>query len=218
MKEQKKQLDNLRKDYDLNELSKQKVDRNPFAQFEQWFSEALESIAWKPNAMTLATADAGGIPSARIVLLKGYSEAGFVFYTNYNSRKGQELLANPHAALLFYWKGLERQIRIEGKVIQMEAAQSEKYFQKRPKKSQIGAWASPQSTVIKGRNILLEKEAEYTTLYTDTEVLPCPPDWGGFIVQPTAFEFWQCRSNRLHDRIEYLQQADGQWHIQRLAP
>ncbi len=218
MNDSSKHLANLRKEYQLNELSKQKVDKNPFKQFEQWFTYALNSNSvYEANAVTLATANLDGKPSVRTVLLKGYSEGGFIFYTNYNSRKGKELLENPNAALLFYWGSLERQIRIEGKVSQLAAEQSQQYFQKRPKKSQIGAWASPQSQVIADRTLLEENVTHYSELYANTDVLPRPAHWGGFIVQPHTFEFWQGRNNRLHDRLQYSRQGE-QWIIQRLAP
>lgn len=211
-------LENLRENYQRNTLDIQDVAISPIQQFEIWFQQALESEIKEPNAMILATANAEGFPSARTVLLKGVSEKGFVFYTNYNSQKGTELAANPNAALLFLWLDLQRQIRIEGKVERLSFEESERYFQSRPKGSQIGAWASPQSQVIDDRSILKEKVEALKVQYAEVDQLPCPPHWGGFIVQPKRIEFWQGRPNRLHDRVAYQKQEEGKWKIERLAP
>ena len=170
------------------------------------------------NAMTLATVDAKGKPSARIVLLKGYTHDGFVFFTNYESAKGQELSANPNAALLFFWKELERQIRIEGTVEKISEADSDAYFHSRPAGSRIGAWVSPQSKVIPGRNFLEENYQKLMMQYPDENKVPRPPHWGGYIVKPVSFEFWQGRSSRLHDRLSFTQNAVGEWIRVRLAP
>jgi pyridoxamine 5'-phosphate oxidase len=177
----------------------------------------LNSEIEEVNAMTLATVTAEGFPSARIVLLKGYTEEGFVFFTNYQSHKGKELEQNPRACLVFFWKALERQVRIEGMVEKIAAADSEAYFQSRPVGSQIGAWASPQSTVISGREVIENNVVELEKKYTNTSI-PRPEHWGGYIVKPVNIEFWQGRSSRLHDRILYTAQKDLSWKIERLAP
>ncbi|MFT4665500.1 MAG: pyridoxamine 5'-phosphate oxidase [Polaribacter sp.] len=213
-----KKVADLREDYRLQTLEIQEVHAHPFHQFQQWFNDALRSNLKEPNVMTLATASASGIPSARIVLLKGYSEKGFLFYTNYNSRKGKELLENPNAALVFCWLELERQIRIEGKVSQLSPEASTQYFQSRPKGSQIGAWASPQSEVIEDRNLLEENVVILNEKYAEEDTLPRPEHWGGFLIEPTMVEFWQGRSSRLHDRIRYVQLEGGSWKVDRLAP
>jgi pyridoxamine 5'-phosphate oxidase len=208
----------LRAHYTRQSLSEQDVHADPIQQFNAWFEEAVSSQLREPNAMTLATANAVGRPSARTVLLKGFDAAGFVFFTNYESRKGADLSANPQAALLFTWLELERQIRIEGHIEPIGAAQSLAYFQSRPKGSQIGAWASPQSQVIATRDLLEARQHALEEQYKDDEVLPLPPFWGGYVLKPVWFEFWQGRPNRLHDRIQYEAQPEGAWRISRLAP
>lgn len=207
----------LRRNYARESLTERDVQPDPIAQFEHWFREALNSQLPEPNAMTLASATPTGRPSARIVLLKGFDHQGFVFYTNYDSRKGRELDDNPQAALLFNWLELERQIRIEGRVERVSPEESETYFQSRPKGSQIGAWASPQSSVITGRDVLEMKMEELSQTFKHDEVLPLPPFWGGYRVRPDILEFWQGRENRLHDRIQYMRTELG-WKIDRLAP
>ncbi len=207
----------LRRNYSLESLSETDVHADPVEQFKRWFDEALNSQLPEPNAMTLATASPDGKPSARTVLLKGLENGGFVFYTNYESRKGEELARNPHAALLFTWLELERQVRIEGTVEKVTEAASNDYFRSRPKGSQIGAWASPQSHVISGREILEDKIQELTETFKHDEALPLPPFWGGYVVRPTYMEFWQGRENRLHDRIAYTLHGET-WKIERLAP
>jgi pyridoxamine 5'-phosphate oxidase len=182
-----------------------------------WFADAVAAEIAEPNAMSLATADADGAPSVRIVLLKGYDERGFVFFTNYDSRKGRELAANPRAALLFAWLDLERQVRVTGPVERVARAETEAYFATRPRGAQLGAWASPQSAVIDGREELERRLAAVEARFADTQVPP-PPHWGGFRVRPETVEFWQGRPDRLHDRLRYRQRADGGWRLERLAP
>jgi pyridoxamine 5'-phosphate oxidase len=212
----KEALQNLRQDYRSAELLQQDVDQNPIMQFKKWFTDALEAQLYEPNVMTLATSDPYGKPSARIVLLKGFDEHGFNFYTNYDSKKGRELQENPQAALVFFWAELERQVRIEGMVSKLDPEVSEDYFHSRPKGSQIGAMASPQSEVIASRGTLEQKVVELQQQYADTEV-PRPEHWGGYLLEPQQIEFWQGRPSRLHDRICYTL-VDGVWIINRLAP
>jgi pyridoxamine 5'-phosphate oxidase len=207
----------LRKDYQLEGLQETDVDPNPFRQFQIWFDRALAAQLSEPNAMTLATATPDGIPSARIVLLKGFDERGFVFYTNYQSHKGQELTANPHAALVFWWAELERQVRIEGRVEQVSDRESDEYYHSRPLNSRLGAWVSKQSQVVESRAVLEQRLQELNTQYENREV-PRPPHWGGFRVIPQAIEFWQGRPSRLHDRLRYRLLEDGSWTIERLSP
>ena len=207
----------IRRDYQMQSLLEKDVDSNPFNQFNAWWDDVLKSELDEVNAMTLATASSTGIPSARIVLLKSVSEQGFVFFTNYNSNKGKELEENPNACLVFFWKELERQIRITGKAKKVSAAESDEYFLSRPEGSRIGAWASPQSQVIASREIIEENTAKYEAEFAAGNIIR-PPHWGGYIVMPEAFEFWQGRPNRLHDRIQYSLQKEDNWKIERLAP
>jgi len=206
----------IRKDYKLKSLLEQDVKSNPIDQFSEWWNEAVNSQIEEVNAMTLATATPGGFPSARIVLLKGFNQDGFKFYTNYQSHKARELAENPVAALIFFWKELERQVRIEGMVEKLSEEDSEAYFRTRPVASQIGAWASPQSTPIAGRNILEENVLKYKAQFGEQNI-PKPPHWGGYIVKPMTVEFWQGRRSRLHDRIQYTRK-DADWRIERIAP
>ncbi len=201
----------------LISLDEKSVASNPIKQFQQWYDEAVRAKFYLHEAMTLATATPNGKPSARLVLLKQADDNGFVFYTNYNSRKGAELIDNPFAALVFHWAELHRQIRIEGKVEKVSAEESEQYFHSRPRDSQLGAWASPQSNVVSGREELERMFEELTQQYGDKPI-PLPPHWGGFRLKPTTIEFWQGRASRLHDRIVYELQSDGRWSIKRLAP
>jgi len=209
-------ISSIRKDYQLHSLSESDVHANPVVQFSQWWDEALKSDIVEVNAMTLSTITAAGRPSARIVLLKGYDEKGFVFYTNYESDKGQQLDANPYASLVFFWKELERQVRIEGRCERVSPEESDEYFYSRPLESRLGAWASPQSKVIEGREILDKNAAALLERYASGEV-PRPMHWGGYRVVTDTIEFWQGRSNRLHDRIKYSYD-NGAWTIERLAP
>ena len=210
-------LADLRKTYSLGSLDAADVDPDPIRQFQTWFAQALDAKLPEPNAMTVATVDEQGRPAARILLIKGVDERGFVFFTNYESRKGRELSANPHAALLFHWIELERQVRIEGKVELTSAEESDAYFNSRPLGSRIGAWASEQSTVIPNREMLEAREREITAQYG--EAPPRPPHWGGYRLVPEAIEFWQGRPSRLHDRIRYTREsASAAWKIERLAP
>lgn len=228
----------LRREYKRGTLDRNDLLKNPLAQFSAWFSAAQTSGSrlWKiaigfykwlqivfganpiePNVMTLATADKEGRPSARTVLLKGVDERGFLFFTNYDSRKGHELTENPNAALVFYWAELERQVCISGKVARLSEAESEAYFKSRPRGSRLAAWASKQSTVLKDRAELESHFKEIETRFTSGDV-PLPPFWGGYVLVPERIEFWQGRPSRMHDRFRYLRGADGQWTLERLSP
>jgi pyridoxamine 5'-phosphate oxidase len=212
-----KTIADLRKDYTLQGLSVSDVNPNPFIQFKQWFDQALTAQLPEPNAMTIATVTPDGKPRARMVLLKGFDERSFVFYTNYNSHKGQELAQNPQASLVFWWAELERQVRICGRVEKVSESESDEYFYSRPLNSRLGAWASNQSEVIESREVLEQRMQELQIKYQNQDVQR-PLHWGGLRVIPTEIEFWQGRSNRLHDRLLYTRLDDGSWKIVRLSP
>lgn len=210
-------ISNIRKEYKQHQLLESIVAKNPFEQFHIWFQQAVDSNIEEVNAMTLATCSKEGVPSARIVLLKGFTEEGFVFFTNYTSQKGMELAENPRASLLFFWAALERQVRITGLVKKITSEESNIYFKSRPLGSQIGAIVSPQSQVIENREWLEDKEAALAATATN-ENINRPEHWGGYTVTPVSMEFWQGRPSRLHDRLTYNLQDDGNWKIERLAP
>ncbi len=207
----------IRRDYKLQSLNEEDVAVNPIDQFAHWWEEAVSSHIDEVNAMTLATIGMNGFPAARIVLLKGFDEKGFVFYTNYNSHKGEELEKNPQVALVFFWKELERQVRITGSVTRTSAADSDAYFHSRPAGSRIGAWASPQSTVIANRELIEASYCKYEQEF-GYEHIPRPEYWGGYLVKPLSIEFWQGRGSRLHDRILYSASTGNTWKRERLAP
>ena len=212
-----KELADIRKDYTKASLDISSIDKNPIVQFEKWFKEAMDSKVPEPNAMNLATISETGRPTSRIVLLKGIQEDQFLFYTNYQSQKGKELDSNPECALNFFWPELERQVRIEGIAQRVDEQLSDAYFQSRPRASQIGAWASPQSTIIKDRQLLEDRVTEIEKRFEGQTKLPRPKQWGGFAISPFEIEFWQGRSSRLHDRLIYTK-VDNEWAINRLAP
>ena len=210
-------LHDFRKDYMQDTLSISEVNKNPIIQFEKWMQEAISSeVVAEPNAMTLVTSTLDGRPSARVVLLKSFNEEGFVFYTNYKSRKAIELIENPHSSIVFDWHMMERQVRIEGIAKKVSEEESDKYFYSRPRESQIGAWVSPQSTFIDGRQELEARQAKIESEFNNKPITR-PPHWGGFVLQPYTIEFWQGRQSRLHDRLIYIKTGD-EWMLRRLAP
>jgi len=211
-----KSINNLRREYKLNKLSEETVQKNPFRHFEIWFKDVIKFELTEQNAMILATANGKGKPSARVVLLKGITNHGFKFFTNYKSAKGKNLSDNPNASLLFYWADLERQVRVEGSIKKLSRKESEEYFNSRPIESRLAAWASEQSKVIPDRNYLESRYKKFEEKFSGKKI-PLPPNWGGYILVPYYFEFWQGRVNRLHDRICYKKQK-GKWKIFRLAP
>jgi pyridoxamine 5'-phosphate oxidase len=216
MDDLRKHINSLRHDFAKETLDEKDVSKDPVLQFEKWFKEAIDAKVNEPNAMTIATATKDGKPSARIVLLRNFNENGFVFYTNYTSRKGDEILENPHAALLFFWPELERQVRIEGILQKQTPEESDIYFQSRPRESKIGAWASEQSKIISSRKLLDSEYEKISKKYPDKNI-PRPPHWGGYVLKPVSIEFWQGRHNRLHDRVLYTLKKNN-WKIERIAP
>ena len=207
----------IRKVYQLQSLLEKDVNSDPIKQFETWWQQAIQGKIEEPNAMTLATCNAEGKPSARIVLLKGIKKNGFIFFTNYQSRKGKEIEEKHFVSLLFFWKELERQVRIEGKIKKVSVAESDEYFISRPRESRIGAWSSPQSAIIENREFL-QKNVEKYNLQFGTKIVPRPDCWGGYIVEPSSIEFWQGRPGRLHDRLQYSLSENNGWLMKRLAP
>lgn len=210
-------LQHLRSEYAKASLDTNSIDKDPIQQFQKWFQEAVVGNIIEPNAMSLATVSADGRPSIRIVLLKGVEDGKFLFYTNYQSKKGVQLEANPACALTFFWPELERQVRIEGSVERVSLEKSTEYFQSRPRGSQLGAWVSPQSSPVKDRSILEQRMQEIEKKFEGADPLPKPQQWGGYAVNPYLIEFWQGRPNRLHDRIEFVK-TDSSWTMNRLAP
>ncbi|MCB0130212.1 MAG: pyridoxamine 5'-phosphate oxidase [Caldilineaceae bacterium] len=210
-------LSGLRHEYRRSRLRKENADPDPINVFTAWLDDAVQAQLHEPNAMTLATATPDGRPSARLVLLKGVDPRGFIFFTNYESRKGRELAANAHAALTFWWGPLERQVRVEGRAQQLDSTESDAYYDSRPLGSRLGAWVSAQSTIIENRDLLEEKLVELQAEYADKEPRR-PPFWGGYLVVPDVIEFWQGGLHRLHDRLRYARQDDGTWKIVRLSP
>ena len=206
----------IRKDYKLKSLEERFVEASAIDQFTNWWNDALDSNIDEVNAMTLATASKEGVPSARIVLLKDYDANGFVFFTNYNSKKGKDIAENNHVTLLFFWKELERQVNISGTIEKLDNAANDEYFFSRPVGSRIGAWSSPQSSVIENRQVLEANAEKYKDQFGEN--VPRPPHWGGYIVKPQTVEFWQGRTSRLHDRLLYSFQGNNSWKIERLAP
>jgi pyridoxamine 5'-phosphate oxidase len=211
-------LASMRLDYKKATLNKNDVAQNPIDQFKTWWQQTKDANIEEPNAMTLSTLDENNFPDARIVLLKGLSEDGFTFFTNYDSTKGKNIALNPKVQISFFWKELERQVRIKGVAFKISEQESTAYFQSRPKGSQIGAWASQQSQVIANRTVLENDFQKLEAQYATEDVLPKPPFWGGYIVKPVTIEFWQGRSSRLHDRLHYTLQEDNNWLIERLSP
>lgn len=210
------ELNKMRQEYRSGNLDEKEMPSNPLDQFRNWFEEAISSGITEPNAMTVASSTAEGKPSARVVLLKEMNDNGFIFFTNYNSRKGHELITNPFVAVVFDWHDIERQVRIEGIIEKVDENESDAYFNIRPNESKLGAWASPQSKIVSGREELEELEKSYAIRFKGNEI-PRPPHWGGFLIKPTMIEFWQGRPNRMHDRMAYYKNGSN-WELRRLAP
>ncbi len=217
MKDLKSFIHQLRRDFASHKLEDHSITSDPLSLFEQWMSEAVKAEVAEPNAMVLSTVSADGIPSSRIVLMRDYSSDGFVFFTNYNSRKGQNIQANDHACLLFFWPDLERQIRITGKIKKTSEKVSDEYFMSRPRESRIGAWTSAQSSRISSRDELEQRYAELEKSFQEKDITR-PPHWGGYVLAPVEIEFWQGRPSRLHDRILFEKESNDEWKVSRLAP
>ena len=217
MDELRAYINGLRNDFSLQTLDETLVNKDPVLQFAAWFKEAVEAKIPDPNAMVISTVSLEGKPTSRVVLLRNFNEKGFTFYTNYNSKKGKDISANPNVCLNFFWPQLERQLRVDGTAVMQTAAESDLYFNSRPKESKLGAWASPQSEKVSSRKEIDEKLAEITAKFNEKEISR-PPFWGGYTIKPTSVEFWQGRPNRLHDRILYTLLNDDSWKIERLAP
>ena len=211
-------LHDLRREYASHTLDVSDVDQDPIIQFKLWFQEALDSEVLEPNALVLSTITADHQPNSRVVLLKGFDEQGFVFFTNYNSQKGQELAQHPFACMVFSWLELHRQVKIQGEVEKLSPEESTAYFQRRPRGSQIGAWASSQSSVVDSREVIEENVKALEAKYAGQEILPRPAHWGGFLLKPKLMEFWQGRPSRLHDRIQFTKEEGKTWKIERLSP
>jgi pyridoxamine 5'-phosphate oxidase len=211
-------LHDLRREYASHTLDVSDVDQDPIIQFKLWFQEALDSEVLEPNALVLSTITADHQPNSRVVLLKGFDEQGFVFFTNYNSQKGQELAQHPFACMVFSWLELHRQVKIQGEVEKLSPEESTAYFQSRPRGSQIGAWASSQSSVVDSREVIEENVKALEAKYAGQEILPRPAHWGGFLLKPKLMEFWQGRPSRLHDRIQFTKEEGKTWKIERLSP
>lgn len=212
-----KEISNLRVNYQRYSLNEENIPKNPIQLFNSWFEDAIEQKVKEPNAMVVSTISSDQKPHARVVLLKGFSETGFEFYTNYNSNKGKQIDQNSNVALTFFYDLLERQINIEGKAVKLSREASEAYFHSRPKGSQIGAWVSKQSSLLDSRKQLEDQDDFYKKKFKDAEIIPIPDHWGGYLVQPTSIEFWQGRPNRLHDRILYVRNGEN-WDLKRLSP
>ncbi|HCT29816.1 MAG TPA: pyridoxamine 5'-phosphate oxidase [Bacteroidales bacterium] len=212
----KKDISSIRKEYAMKQLDESEVDKNPLSQFGIWFDDAIQAEVNEPNAMVLSTTTKEGRPSSRVVLLKGFDENGFTFFTNYKSRKALHIEQNPFASLLFFWPELERQVRIEGEIAKVSTSESDEYFSSRPEGSKIGAWVSPQSNVIHGREFLESLKMIFEGQFAN-KAISRPPNWGGYRLKPDMIEFWQGRPNRLHDRVQYTQ-INEKWKIERLAP
>ena len=212
-----KNIADIRTDYMLKSFDEKDAKANPFDQFDIWWQDAITSNIDEVNALNLCTVNADGKPSGRIVLLKGYDRNGFVFFTNYQSRKGQELLTNPYACMIFFWKELERQVRIDGRIEKVSSEENDTYFFSRPEGSQVGAWSSPQSSVIENRQVIEDNVKHYQEVFSNKPITR-PPHWGGYRLIPSQIEFWQGRSSRLHDRLQYSLTEDGNWQLVRLAP
>ncbi len=212
-------MEKERVEYTLYELRRSMLALDdPVFQFEKWYNDAVQKDIYMANAMTLATVDESGLPQARIVLLKGFSQDGFSFYTNYDSPKARELEINPNVTLMFFWKEMERQVRITGVVEKLDYDTSLSYFHSRPRDSQISAWASPQSQIVKNREELEANRLKIEDRFKDAKLVPKPENWGGYVLKPSTFEFWQGRMNRFHDRFKYILSDDGSWIVNRLAP